>query len=118
MPSVKSRVPFYLAVAMGWFSPATPTLRAAADPWEERSLRIIQQTETPFPQDLLASGVSEGEVHALLMVDASGAPGTKTVSRAMSRLALRIPIYLGSSFTSSNPTEFELIRPGEEESMQ
>jgi outer membrane biosynthesis protein TonB len=69
---VKLRAPFYLAVAVGLFSPETSTLRAAADPFESRTLRIIQKNESPFPQDLLATGVSEGEVHAVLWVDARG----------------------------------------------
>jgi outer membrane biosynthesis protein TonB len=72
MLSMKLRVAFYLAVVVGLFPPASAILRAAADPFEERPLRIIQHNEAPFPQDLLAAGVSEGEVDAVLWVDASG----------------------------------------------
>jgi outer membrane biosynthesis protein TonB len=69
---LKLRVPFYLVVAVGLFFPASPILRAAADPFAERPLRIIQPNEAAFPSDLLAAGVSEGEVHAVLSVDARG----------------------------------------------
>jgi hypothetical protein len=49
-----------------------------------------------------------------LMVDASGAPGTKTSARAMSRLVLRIPQMLGLEL-SSDPEEFQIVRPGDEQ---
>jgi TonB family protein len=66
-----SRLLPFLAVVSGLFATATPML-AVADPWEERPPRIIQTTDVQFPHDLLASGVSEGEVRALLMIDANG----------------------------------------------
>jgi len=44
----------------------------AADLWDNRSLRIIQTTETNFPPGLLMDGVRDGAVRAVLHVDADG----------------------------------------------
>jgi outer membrane biosynthesis protein TonB len=69
---VKYPNPFSLLVVAGLAFVAAPTVRAAVDPFAEKPLRIIQRNEAPFPQDLLATGVSEGQVHAVLAVDATG----------------------------------------------
>ncbi len=68
---MKSHCASLLALLVGLLLSAT-SVWGVSDPWEERPLRIIQTVEAHFPQDLLASGVSDGEVHALLMVDANG----------------------------------------------
>ncbi|MSU66802.1 MAG: energy transducer TonB [Opitutus sp.] len=69
--SVKFPSALHLATILGLIA-ATPPAGRAADFWQERPLRIIQLVEAQFPHDLLASGVSEGQVHALLMVGADG----------------------------------------------
>ena len=51
---------------------ALPAAALAFDLWTERSLRILQTTAPAFPAALAAQGVSEGEVAAVLQVDAEG----------------------------------------------
>jgi TonB family protein len=52
---------------------------AAAD-MEETPVQIIQTTEAKFPQDLTAAGVREGEVRAIMLVDADGKLGDVLVT--------------------------------------
>lgn len=52
-------------------APAT-SLAAAFGAWQDRDLRIIQTTEANFPAALSSQGVREGEVRAVIHVDASG----------------------------------------------
>jgi TonB family protein len=51
---------------------ATASPLAAADLWDDRSLRIIQTVETNFPPALLMDGLREGGVRAVLHVDEGG----------------------------------------------
>jgi hypothetical protein len=55
------------------FSSVAPLSGAfASDLWDERPLRIVQTVPANFPEALAAEGVREGEVRALLTVDADG----------------------------------------------
>lgn len=47
-------------------------LATASAVWTERSLKIIQATESNFPPTLMAQGVTEGEVRAVLHVGPEG----------------------------------------------
>jgi outer membrane biosynthesis protein TonB len=40
--------------------------------WDDRPLRIVQTTQANFPATLAAEGIEEGEVRAVLNVDAAG----------------------------------------------
>src|SRR5687768_680207 len=48
------------------------TAAFGADLWGDRSLRIVQTTPSNFPPALAAEGITEGEVRAVLNVDADG----------------------------------------------
>jgi TonB family protein len=44
----------------------------AADRLDENSVQIIQTTEAKFPLEMTERGVREGEVHAVMLIDADG----------------------------------------------
>jgi hypothetical protein len=64
------RVIFVAVLALT--GPALSDGASASDLWDERSLRITQTVPANFPAALAAEGVSEGEVRAVLHVDARG----------------------------------------------
>ena len=64
------RVISVLALALGGVAPLSGVF--GSDLWDERTLRIVQTTQANFPAALAAEGVNEGEVRAVLNVDAGG----------------------------------------------
>jgi outer membrane biosynthesis protein TonB len=48
------------------------SLAGAADRFEEKPVQILQTVEAKFPHELTAKGIREGEVRAVLIVDADG----------------------------------------------
>ena len=49
-----------------------PCAVAAAELWDDRPLKIIQTSQSNFPAALLSQGVTEGQVRAVLHIDADG----------------------------------------------
>jgi TonB family protein len=52
---------------------AWPGAAAGADFWDDRGVKVIQTVEMRFPPSLLLDGITEGQVRAVLEVDAEGA---------------------------------------------
>jgi hypothetical protein len=64
------RVISVLAFALIGVTPWTAVF--GSDLWNDRALRIVQTSHANFPAALAAEGISEGEVRAVLHVDAGG----------------------------------------------
>ena len=81
-----------------------PPLGAAANLWDDRPMRIVQTTEGLFPMSLMQQGVREGEVRAVLHIDADG--------RLMDFLvtAYSHPELLQEAITSIRHWEYEPAR--------
>lgn len=62
---------FSLALATLWLVSGGPPAFANETP-DEQPIRIIQSTEARFPTEVTARGIRNGEVHAILLVDAEG----------------------------------------------
>jgi outer membrane biosynthesis protein TonB len=69
--SVATR-PIIFVLALAFPGMATPTGAFASDLWDERPLRIIQTVAANFPAAVAAEGIVDGEVRAVLQVDAAG----------------------------------------------
>src|SRR5687768_14540317 len=70
LPVPTRRVISVLAFALTGATPWTAAF--GSDLWGDRALRIIQTSHANFPPALAAEGISEGEVRAVLHVDAGG----------------------------------------------
>lgn len=70
-PAVQTRrVIIVLALALTGVAPLLGS--NGSDLWGDRPLRIVQTTQANFPASLAAEGIDEGEVRAVLNVDAAG----------------------------------------------
>ena len=62
------------------FSQSVLPAAHAIDESGERPVRILQTVEAKFPNELISAGVREGEVRAILLVDADGKLGDCLIS--------------------------------------
>jgi TonB family protein len=94
----RCRIFLATVLALAASSPA-----GAASFWDSRPLRIIQTDELNFPPALLMEGIREGEVRAVLNVDADGRLADCLVT-AYTHPALAHEVVSGLKFWKYEPT--------------